>query len=92
MMGIGGGPIVVLFPADAGFTSVGSSIFDDCVDGGDGADGGDNADDEGWPVDGTNGIFVLDCAKATLIQLAIVTIPMAIIAKTRKTAIVFLAM
>ena len=62
-MGLGGGPIVVLFPAEvvlfpavvvlfpagAGFASVGRSIFCEVMML-DGDDGGDN-DDEGWPVD-----------------------------------------
>jgi hypothetical protein len=30
--------------------------------------GGDN-DDGDWPVDGTKGVFVLNCAKTILIQL-----------------------
>ena len=48
------------------------------VGGVDGVDGGDS-DDGDWPVDGENGMFGLNCAKAILIELASVAIPIAII-------------
>ena len=87
-MGLGGGPIVelfttgvVIFPAEAG-----------AVDGdGDGVEGVEGVEgvDGGWPVDGENGTFGLNCAKAMLIALAIVVIPIAIIVDIKMMTTVF---
>ena len=87
-MDLGEGPIVelfttgaVIFPPGGGFTFTGRLV---CVGGGggvdgvDGVDGGDS-DDGDWPVDGEKGMFGLNSAKAILIELAIVAIPIAII-------------
>jgi hypothetical protein len=97
IMGLGAGPIVVLFPAEvvlfpagvvlfptkAGLTSsIGRSIFCEGVDG---CDGGDN-DGERWPGI-SDGKFVL--AKVTFIPLPIVTIPIEMITRTRMMPIVF---
>ena len=59
----------------------GDGESDDCGDGGDKFAGD-------WPVDGANGAFVLDCAKAILTQLAIVAKPIAIIAETSRIPII----
>ena len=60
------------------------------IDGVDGVDvdGGDSVDG-GWPVDGENGMFGLNCAKAMLIELAIVAIPIAIIVDIKMMTTVF---
>ena len=47
-----------------------------------GVDGGDRFDGD-WPVDGENGMFGLNCAKVILTELAIVAIPITIIAKIK---------
>jgi hypothetical protein len=97
-MGLGGGPIVelfttgvVLFPADAG--AVDGDGDGDGVNDGDGVDGvdvdGGDSVDGGWPVDGENGTFGLNCAKAMLIELAIVAIPIAIIVDIKMMTTVF---
>ena len=53
-----------------------------------GVDGGDRFDGD-WPVDGENGIFELNCAKVILTELAIVVIPITIIAKIKMLPKVF---
>ena len=95
---IAGGPIVVPFPArvalfpatvvlfavEAGFASVGRGCICDC-----GAGGTRGPDDvEGSPLGGVDGVFVLYCAKARLLQLAIVTKPITSIAEIRWVPIV----
>jgi hypothetical protein len=95
---IGGGPIVVpfpatvalfpatvaLFPVEAGFASVGRCCICDW-----GAEGTRGPDDvECSPLGGVDCVFVLYCAKARLLQLAIVTKPIAIIAEIRRVRIV----
>ena len=78
-MGLGGGPIVELF-------TTGVVIFP--AEAGDDVDGGDSVD-EGWPVDGEYGMLGLNCAKAMLIELAIVAIPIAIIVEIKMMLTVF---
>ena len=69
--------MIVQFFALAGFT------FVKCpVQGNDDGNGGDN-DDGDWPVDGTKGVFVLNCAKAILIQLTIDAMQIAISRKLK---------
>jgi hypothetical protein len=88
---IGGGPIVVPFPAtvalvpvEAGFASVGRCCICDW-----GAEGTRGPDDvECSPLGGVDCVFVLYCAKARLLQLAIVTKPIAIIAEIIRVRIV----
>lgn len=89
-MGLGGGPIVepfttgaVIFPAGVDGVDV-DGVDIDGVD----IDGGDS-DDEDPPVDGEYGVFGLNCAKAMLIELAIVAIPIAIIVDIKMTPAVF---
>lgn len=93
-MGLGGGPIVepfttgaVIFPAGPGAVDDDSDNDDDGDDGDD-VDGGDSVD-EGWPVDGEYGMLGLNCAKAMLIELAIVAIPIAIIVEIKMMLTVF---
>ena len=81
------GAIIVQFFALAGF------IFVKCPvqgndDGDDDGNGGDN-DDGDWPVDGMKGVFVLNCAKAILIQLTIDAIQIAISTETKMMPIIF---
>jgi hypothetical protein len=78
---------VVLFTTGAGVTFNGWLVGGG-DDSDDGIDGGDS-DDGGWPVDGMNGMFELNCAKAMLIQLAIVAIPIAIIVETKRMPFIF---
>jgi hypothetical protein len=79
----------VPFPACDGFVSTGWLVADGGgVDGVDGADGGDS-DDGGWPVDGENGIFGLNCAKVVLTELSIVAIPITIIVDIKRMPNVF---
>ena len=59
--------MIVQFFALAGFTFVKCPVQGN-DDGDDDGNGGDNDD---WPVDGTKGVFVLNCAKAILTQLTI---------------------
>ena len=95
---IGAGPIVVPFPAavvlvpatvvlvpvEAGFASVGRCCICDC-----GVEGTRGPDDvECSPLGGVDCVFVVYCPKARLLQLAIVTKPIAIIAEIRRVAIV----
>ena len=47
-----------------------------------GVDGGDRFDGD-WPVDGMKGVFVLNCAKAILIQLTIDAMQIAISRKLK---------
>jgi hypothetical protein len=89
-MGLEGGPIVelftmvvVLFPVCDGFAFTGCLVSDGGgVDGVEDVDGGDRFDGD-WPVDGENGMFELNCADAILTELAIVVIPITIIAKIK---------
>jgi hypothetical protein len=53
-----------------------------------GVDGGDRFDGD-WPVDGENGMFGLNCAKEILTELAIVEIPITIIAEIKMMPRVF---
>ena len=80
------GAIIVQFFALAGFTFVKCPVQGN--GGGDDVDGGDN-DDGDWPVDGTKGVFVLNCAKVILIQLTIDAIQIAIITETKMMPIIF---
>jgi hypothetical protein len=89
------GAIIVQFFALAGFTFVkcpvqgnGDGDDDGNGDGDDDGNGGDN-DDGDWPVDGTKGVFVLNCAKAILIQLTIDAIQIAISTETKMMPIIF---
>ena len=83
-----GRAIIVSFSALAEFTFVRCPVL--CGNGGDDedGDGGDN-DDGDWPVEGLKGIFVLNCAKAILIQLTIDAIQIAISTETKRMPIIF---
>ena len=81
------GAIIVQFFALAGFTFVKCPVQGN-GGGDDDVDGGDN-DDGDWPVDGTKGVFVLNCAKAILIQLTIDAIQTAISTETKIMPIIF---
>ena len=81
------GAIIVQFFALAGFTFVKCPVQGN-DDGDDDGNGGDN-DDGDWPVDGTKGVFVLNCAKAILIQLTIDAIQIAISTETKMMPIIF---
>jgi hypothetical protein len=84
----------VLFPVAGGFSPIGRLVSDGDVDGGDGSDCGDGVDggdsDVGaWPVDGENGMFGLNCAKAILKELDIAAIPITIIVDIKMMPHVF---
>lgn len=78
------GAIIVQFFALAGFTFVKCPVQGN-DDGDDDGNGGDNDD---WPVDGTKGVFVLNCAKAILIQLTIDAMQIAISPETKMMPII----